>query len=135
MQADPRRAFARTFPALRATRREVITTSDSFYSGYVLKTIPSSFGLGSGTIAAMKDKLLWSTVIVLGVLLALGHAQNPVTSGGQIGRYQIVTVAGYSYAEAGVYRIDTVTGKTWVKVRDDTNHFSFAALPDFSKPQ
>jgi hypothetical protein len=63
----------------------------------------------------MRERLLWSILAVLTLLLVLGQAQSPNRPDAQVGRYQIVTVAGNTNEEAQVFRIDTVTGKTWQK--------------------
>jgi len=60
----------------------------------------------------MREKLLWSLVILLGLLFVLAQAQPPARSENQIGRYQIVTVAGNGSEEGQAFKIDTLTGKT-----------------------
>ena len=59
----------------------------------------------------MREKLLWFAVTFLG-LLVFARGQ---TSGApnQVGRYQLVTVAGNEKEAAQTFRIDTVTGNTW----------------------
>jgi hypothetical protein len=67
------------------------------------------------------------------VPLLVGHAQNGAASGSQIGRYQTVTVAGSGDESAQAFRIDTVTGKTWIKVFDmqaENKRIMFAVVPD-----
>jgi hypothetical protein len=60
----------------------------------------------------MREKLLWITVTILGVMLASSHAQSPKqdTAPPQTSRYQLVAVPN---SKEEVYRIDTATGKTW----------------------
>jgi hypothetical protein len=62
----------------------------------------------------MREKLLWSAVILLGVLLVLAHSQT-ARNDSQIGRYQIVAAPQDSIAGVQIFRVDTGTGKTWVK--------------------
>jgi hypothetical protein len=66
----------------------------------------------------MKEKLLWLTVVILGVALAVSHAQSAVAKQDTAGTYLLVigpdAGTGESGPGRGVYRIDTATGKTWV---------------------
>jgi len=86
----------------------------------------------------MREKLLWSLVILLGLLLAFAHAQSPARSESQVGRYQIVTVAGDSGQEAQAFKIDTATGKTWAKaylVEGTTQTVAWAIIADYPVPK
>ncbi|MGB6944530.1 MAG: hypothetical protein WBE37_19180, partial [Bryobacteraceae bacterium] len=56
----------------------------------------------------------------------------------QIGRYQIVTVAGNGSEEAQAFKIDTLTGKTWGKayLLEGTNKVvEWAAIADYPAPK
>jgi hypothetical protein len=64
----------------------------------------------------MREKLLWSIVVLLGLMLIASHAQTPARSESPIGRYQIVTIAGNAAQDAQAFKIDTATGKTWHNV-------------------
>jgi|HubBroStandDraft_6_1064221.scaffolds.fasta_scaffold731844_1 hypothetical protein len=63
----------------------------------------------------MKERLLWATVILLGVMLIASNAQAP---SGQVGRYQLLAgkhdVSGKDQVveQNDLFRIDTVTGVT-----------------------
>jgi hypothetical protein len=86
----------------------------------------------------MREKLLWSIVALLAVMLVLAHAQTPAQSGSQVGRYQIVTVAGDSKEDAQAFKIDTVTGKTWGQAFDmsgGTKAIVWAVIPDHAAPK
>jgi hypothetical protein len=86
----------------------------------------------------MREKLLWSATALLAVLLVLAHAETPTQSGSQVGRYQIVTVAGDSNQDAQAFKIDTVTGKTWGKALDmsrGTKAVAWAVIPDYTAPK
>lgn len=87
----------------------------------------------------MKEKLLWSSIVILGLLLVLVQAQTPGASGSQVGRYQIATVCGNAEEQAQVFRLDTVTGKTWVKVIGPdvggSRKIMFTVVPDYSASQ
>ena len=81
----------------------------------------------------MREKLLWSIVVLLGLMLAFAHAQSPARTETQVGRYQIVTVSGTSDEQAQVFRIDTATGKTWAKAliqQGAKPMIMFAVIPD-----
>jgi hypothetical protein len=68
----------------------------------------------------MKEKLLWATIIVLGVTFTASRAQPPTppySPSSPPGRYQLVIgpnpqVAGINQVTT-LYRIDTATGETW----------------------
>jgi|ERR1039458_3944568 hypothetical protein len=71
----------------------------------------------------MREKLLWITVVILGVVLTASHAQSPSprlspTSAlpSNPGRYQITAgpdpIDGT--AATHLYRVDTANGRTWV---------------------
>jgi hypothetical protein len=86
----------------------------------------------------MREKLLWSLVIGLGLLLAFAHAQSPARSEAQVGRYQIVTVAGDTSRESQAFKIDTVTGKTWGKaylIEGTAKTVAWAAIVDYPSPR
>lgn len=86
----------------------------------------------------MREKLLWSLVILLGLWFALAQAQSPARPENQIGRYQIVTVAGDGSEEAQAFKIDTLTGRTWGKaylVEGTTKTVAWAAIVDYPAPK
>jgi hypothetical protein len=89
----------------------------------------------------MREKLLWISVVILGVVLTASHAQSPAPrtpapAFGDVGRYQLFS--GPIPSEAGegnaLYRIDTRTGKTWIHVLQPKGDGSFtsawAATPE-----
>jgi hypothetical protein len=81
----------------------------------------------------MREKLLWSLIALLGLMLAFAHAQSPARPESQIGRFQIITVAGNSNEEAQAFKIDTVTGKTWGKayaIEAGGRNQIWAVIPD-----
>jgi hypothetical protein len=80
----------------------------------------------------MREKLLWITVTILGVMLASSHAQSPKqdTAPPQTSRYQLVAVPN---SKEEVYRIDTATGKTWVKINLD-NFPAWVGVQDPAHP-
>lgn len=65
------------------------------------------------SIQPMKEKLLWSSVFLLSLMLLATHAQPPSRAESQVGRYQIVVVPGNQSTDWQAFRIDTVTGRTW----------------------
>lgn len=87
----------------------------------------------------MREKLLWSAVIVLGLLLALAHAQTPAASGSQIGRFQIISVQGDNGGSPSVLKLDTATGRTWMKMSEiqagGANDLVFSEIRDVPLPQ
>ena len=81
----------------------------------------------------MREKLLWSTIVLLGVVLIASHAQSPARPESQIGRYQIVVMPSGSGEQAQVFRLDTATGKTLVKAVTTDNALAWAAaMPETS---
>jgi C4-dicarboxylate-specific signal transduction histidine kinase len=63
----------------------------------------------------MKEKLLWISIVLLGVMLIASNAQSPSS---QVGRYQLLgakhDVSGKEqvFEQNDLFRIDTVTGVT-----------------------
>jgi hypothetical protein len=81
----------------------------------------------------MKPKLLWSTVVVLGLMLILAHAQTPAQSQSVTGRYQLIVAPASSDESVQVFRLDTTTGKAWVKVLvGDSKNIAWALIPEVS---
>jgi hypothetical protein len=81
----------------------------------------------------MREKLLWSILAALTLLLVFGQAQSQNRPEAQVGRYQIIAVAGNTNEEAQVFKIDTVTGKTWVKgylIEGTTKHVVWGTISD-----
>jgi hypothetical protein len=69
-------------------------------------------------------------------MLAFAHAQSPVRSEAQVGRYRIVTVPGNANEEAQAFKIDTLTGKTWGKayaIEGAAKTAVWAVLPDYQQ--
>ena len=86
----------------------------------------------------MRERLLWSSIVLLGLMLALARAQTPARPEGQVGRYQIVTVSGNNNEEAQAFKIDSVTGKTWVKaylVEGNAKNPQWVIMPDYAPRQ
>lgn len=64
----------------------------------------------------MKEKLLWSIIVLLGVALVLAHAQTSLrTEPSPVGRYQIVAAPNDPTFGVQIIRIDTTTGKAWIE--------------------
>jgi len=85
----------------------------------------------------MRKKLTWSIIgLLVAVLLAL-HGQGSAHPESQIGRFQIVTVAPGGDEGSQVYRIDTATGKTQVRVVASGGKMMWSGpVPEFSsQPQ
>ena len=61
----------------------------------------------------MKEKLALYTVMFLGLALILAHAQAPGRSESTPNRYQIVIAPTSSGDSPQVFKLDTITGKTW----------------------
>ncbi len=79
----------------------------------------------------MREKLLLSTVVILGLMMLASHAQSPATTSA-IGRYQIVISVPSAQDSSVAYRIDTLTGKTWIVARSGTAMVWSGAIPEFS---
>lgn len=83
----------------------------------------------------MREKLTWSLMVLLGVVILTMHAQTTSHSESQIGRFQIVTVTPGPGEGSQVYRIDTTTGATVVKaIRPDGTQVWTVPIPEFRKP-
>lgn len=81
----------------------------------------------------MREKLLWSAVAFLGLMLILAQAQTPTRPESQVGRYQIAIVPPIAEEGSQVFRLDTVTGKTWTRVVETgSNKILFTVVTDFS---
>lgn len=81
---------------------------------------------------------MWSAVIVLGLTLVFAHAQSPARGDSQVGRYQVVAAPQDSISGVEVFRLDTVTGKTWIKIvlpEDGAKISRWALLPDYAPPK
>jgi len=81
----------------------------------------------------MREKLLWFTVILFGLMLMLmlTQAQTPSRTDTQAGRFQIVTSTSETYRDA--FRIDTTTGKTWALV--GTGRIGWVPMADYPEPK
>jgi hypothetical protein len=77
----------------------------------------------------MTPKMAWSIVALFGLSLVLAQGQ-PANRSSEIGRYQIVTVPGNNNENAQAFKIDTVTGRTWIKSIDKSNALAWAVLSD-----
>lgn len=71
----------------------------------------------------MREKLLWSAVTLLGLALVASHAQTPVRSESQIGRFQIVVTQPSATDAVQVLRLDTITVKLGLKRRKTRKYF------------
>jgi hypothetical protein len=81
----------------------------------------------------MREKLTWSIVGLLVAMLLALHGQSSAHPEPQIGRFQIVTVAPGGDEGSPVYRIDTATGKTQVRVVASGGKMMWSApMPEFS---
>jgi hypothetical protein len=79
----------------------------------------------------MREKLLWSSVVLLGLMLVVSYAQSPARPEFQIGRFQIVVSPPGAGEQAQIFRLDTVTGKTSVKALTPDNILAWSAIiPD-----
>jgi hypothetical protein len=77
----------------------------------------------------MTPKLVWPAVVLF--LMALVFAQGQTTNRSpDLGRYQIVTVPGNNNENAQAFKIDTATGRTWIKSVDKNNALAWAILSD-----
>jgi hypothetical protein len=76
----------------------------------------------------MKEKLLWLAIAIFGLAgLALVFAQaqapnQPSASRAEIGRYQIIITPAKETESVTAYRLDTATGKAWIRAEDQDNH-------------
>lgn len=83
---------------------------------------------------AMREKLLWSVIALLGLALVASHAQPPARAESEIGRFQIVIAPPGGGQQAQVFRLDTATGKTSVKGLRNDNVLSWsAAMPELAQ--
>jgi hypothetical protein len=82
----------------------------------------------------MREKLLWITVVILGVVLTASRAQTPTAQsplpGTQVGRYQIIATQADSTYGVRVYRLDTVTGKTWMEALSPDHALQWSIMKD-----
>lgn len=84
----------------------------------------------------MREKLTYSLLALLAVMLLTLHGQTGPHSEPQIGRFQLVTVAPGGNEGSQVYRIDTTTGVTQVIAILPHGHSLWTKpIPDFSKPK
>jgi hypothetical protein len=86
----------------------------------------------------MKEKLLWSAVLILGLMLVLAEGQTPARTHPQIGRYQIVATPQDSAFGVQVFRLDTATGNTWMQaivLEGGAKKPGWAVMPDYSRPK
>jgi pentatricopeptide repeat protein len=82
----------------------------------------------------MREKLLWSTVVLLGLSIVFGHAQTPTRNDFVPSRYQIFIAPGSPNEEAQVFKLDTLTGKTWEKaysMERGAKVVAWANIPDY----
>jgi hypothetical protein len=89
-------------------------------------------------LPAMKEKLLWSIVVLLGLLLVFAHGQTTPRPESSIGRYQIVVAPESSSEVIQVLKLDTATGKTWLKsltVENGTKKPVWGVIPDYPDPR
>lgn len=77
----------------------------------------------------MKTKIAWSIVVLFGLALVFAQGQS-VTRNSEIGRYQIVALPGNNNENAQAFKIDTATGRTWIKSIDKNNVLAWALLSD-----
>jgi hypothetical protein len=82
--------------------------------------MPMRFTRGLGILEAMREKLLWSLLALLGLIFVASNAQTSARPELQIGRYQIVVTQPSSSEAAQAFRLDTVTGRAWIKALDGT---------------
>jgi hypothetical protein len=75
----------------------------------------------------MREKLLWSIAVLLGLTLIASYAQPPVRPESQVGRFQIVVAPPGGGQQAQVFRLDTATGKTSVKALTGDNILVWSA--------
>ena len=61
----------------------------------------------------MKEKVALYAAVFLGLTLILAYAQAPTRSESTPSRYQIVIAPTSSGDNPQVFKLDTVTGKTW----------------------
>jgi hypothetical protein len=82
----------------------------------------------------MKEKLLWSAAVLLGLMLVLAHAQTPARSD-SAGRYQIVIGPANPTEEVQVFKLDTFTGKAWQRAylidKPGVKTVAWAVIPDY----
>jgi hypothetical protein len=86
----------------------------------------------------MKEKLLLSAVVLLGLMLILAHAQTPAHSESAIGRFQIIVAPGNQNEEVQAFKLDTITGKTWGKayaMEGSAKTVAWAIIPDYPEPK
>jgi hypothetical protein len=67
----------------------------------------------------MREKLLWATMVILGVVFATSRAQSPAPQPANPGRFQLFIgpnpqLHGTNQATV-LYRINTATGDTWAQ--------------------
>jgi hypothetical protein len=63
----------------------------------------------------MRKNLFWVVAVIFGVLFATSRAQSPAPQSTSQGRYQLFVGPNQMTGAPNttLYRIDTVTGKTW----------------------
>ncbi len=88
----------------------------------------------------MRTKLLWITVVILGVVLTASRAQSPaphqpsMPASGDVGRYLLYAGPSASNMADGnyLYRIDTRTGRTWWYSQiNGAGHGGWVEISDF----
>ena len=77
----------------------------------------------------MKPKLAWTVVALFGLALVFAQGQTANRTA-EIGRYQLVTVPGNNNENAQAFKIDTATGRTWIKSVDKAGVLAWAVLSD-----
>ena len=77
----------------------------------------------------MTYKIALSVFALFGLALVFSQAQSTARNS-DTGRYQIVTVPGNGNENAQAFKIDTATGRTWIKSIDKSNVLAWAVLPD-----
>jgi hypothetical protein len=79
----------------------------------------------------MKENLWRYIAVICGVafLWSVGQGQGHQEAAG---RYQIVTTPGNANESSWAFKIDTATGKTWVKTQDQQGKLAWAVLPDYA---
>ena len=74
----------------------------------------------------------------MGLILVLAHTQTPARLESALGRYQIVVAPASSDEGVQVLRLDTVTGRAWLKaivIDNGVKKVAWGVIPDSPEPK